>query len=410
MKICILTLEQVNRDCSISGGALRVTGLKYCLERMGHEVHILQRESGQDHLKDVFYFEMSDAQSDGLLHTNIDEKLNEISPDLIIVEQWGLLEWFDSEVPVVVDLHGSLIWENFYKGYQSDEQTRAKLICLSRADGIIVPGERQYYYFLAWAQMAGLRDLDKRLSIVPLVLDYTFYSTNTESCNDTIVMGGATWPWVKQVSEKVLREHLDGEGIGLLSRFYSPTDTSIKHGEDKVVKMAGISHRKLIVEYSQSLAAFDLYELNMERKLAITTRSIEYMYCGLPLIYSEGLELSDLIEKYELGILVKSPEDLFKMKELKTRLLDCKENLKQYKLSNHYFDKAQESLQCILNLRKKKNILSPLTKIEVERRSFRKRVGELESLDSNTQTKHGNSFFKELWLKDMEEIYKRNLK
>lgn len=409
MKICILTLEQMNRDYSLSGGALRVYGLASVLGSMGHDVVILQKQSSYESLESVICFEMTDASNDGLLSTNINEQLSEISPDLILVEQWGLLEWFDSEVPVVVDLHGSLVWENYYKGYRDDEQTRAKLICLSRADAIIVPGERQYYYFLAWAQMAGLPQLEDRLQIVPLVLDSSFYSPIEISESSTIVMGGATWPWIKSLPEDQLKEYFRDQGMNLISRNYNPKESSISYSQKKMTETSGKAHKQIAKEYCQSLAAFDLYELNIERKLAITTRSVEYLYCGLPIIYPTGLELSQLIQKHKIGILINDPKELYNYKDIKNRLIECKQNLSKYNLNNFFLEKCQETLQTILNLPKKKNTLSPLTKIEVERRNYRKKVGELESQRINKNSKLDESFYKELWLDDMKEIYKRKI-
>ncbi|MCO4782413.1 MAG: hypothetical protein KC646_08815 [Candidatus Cloacimonetes bacterium] len=410
MKICIITLEQTNRNYSLSGGALRVTGLKYLLQSMGHEVVVLQKEGPQDLNEDTYSFQMTEAKSDGLLHTDISDKILEISPDQVIVEQWGLLEWFETEVPVIVDLHGSLIWENYYKGYRDEQQTRAKLICLAKADAVIVPGERQYYYFLAWSQMAGLKELDQRLRIVPLLLDESFYEHKVNKESSTIVMGGATWPWVKQLPEEKLQRYLEKENLTVLSKFYQPQDTSIHHNDDGAIVKTGEAHNTLIKQYCQSLAAFDLYEINMERKLAVTTRSVEYLYCGLPIIYSKGLELSDIVENNGLGILIDQPSELFKLTKLKSKLQECKRNVFQFNLKHYFFDKAQESLDCILNLTKKKNTLSPITNIEIERRLYRKRVGELESSGPKQGGLSEDSFYKDLWLKDMETIYKRNLK
>jgi hypothetical protein len=43
---------------------------------------------------------------------------------------------------------------------------------------------------------------------------------------------------------------------------------------------------------------------NPERELAFTTRTVEFMWAGLPVIYNDYAELSDLIGRYQAGWLV----------------------------------------------------------------------------------------------------------
>ncbi|PCJ20087.1 MAG: hypothetical protein COB02_05675 [Candidatus Cloacimonadota bacterium] len=412
MKICIVTLEHINRDYTISGGALRVLGLNFLLEKIGHEVLILRKSSDVVAKDGIITFDLANAEKNGLIKTDLNEKINNIQADLLIVEQWGLLEWFDVDVPVIVDLHGSLIWENYYKSYQSDEQLRAKIICLSKADGIIVPGQRQYYYFMAWAQMSGLQEISKRLKIVPLILDDSIYKNENICHNDTIVMGGATWPWVHQLSKESLSKYLTDQKLNLYSKFYSPNESKLcPSNESKKTSNIGVAHHTLIKEYTKSLAAFDLYELNMERKLAITTRSIEYLYCGLPLIYSEGLELSDWIKKNDLGIILKDPKMIYEIDSLKVILENKKLKVQKFLRENSFLDKALENLTCILKLSKKKNTLSYITKVEKERREYRKQVGELKSMQTVKKTcSKYSSFYEKLWFEDMKDIYKGTTK
>jgi hypothetical protein len=45
----------------------------------------------------------------------------------------------------------------------------------------------------------------------------------------------------------------------------------------------------------------DVMQRNPERELAFTTRTVEYMWCGLPVIHHDYDELSDLIREYEAG-------------------------------------------------------------------------------------------------------------
>ena len=60
-------------------------------------------------------------------------------------------------------------------------------------------------------------------------------------------------------------------------------------------------HINLIDCYSEASIAWDYYPDSWERQLAITTRTVEYLYCGIVPIYSQDLELSELIKSSKLG-------------------------------------------------------------------------------------------------------------
>ena len=69
-----------------------------------------------------------------------------------------------------------------------------------------------------------------------------------------------------------------------------------------------VSHDDLIARYLRSHVAIDVMRRNPERELAFTTRTVEYLWCGLPVIYHDYAELSDYIRDYQAGWIV-DPED-----------------------------------------------------------------------------------------------------
>ena len=79
-------------------------------------------------------------------------------------------------------------------------------------------------------------------------------------------------------------------------------------------------HIELINSYSEASLAWDYYPDSWERQLAITTRTVEYLYCGLVPIYCRGLELSELIKRLEIGICLKNPMELLDISNLKDRV------------------------------------------------------------------------------------------
>jgi hypothetical protein len=62
-----------------------------------------------------------------------------------------------------------------------------------------------------------------------------------------------------------------------------------------------IPRNELIRIYCQSHIAIDLMQRNAERELAFTTRTVEYLWCGLPVIYNDYAELSEYIAQYQAG-------------------------------------------------------------------------------------------------------------
>ena len=133
-RVCILSLEHLNRAYPLSGGALRVGGLCYLFRSLGFEVSILRPASLVPPSFSEFVFSPGQCWNE----------LQKLSPDLIVVEQWALLDDLPPlEVPVICDLHGSLYWENWYKSYRDPKQLMAKVHCLQKADYFFVPGWRQ---------------------------------------------------------------------------------------------------------------------------------------------------------------------------------------------------------------------------------------------------------------------------
>ena len=83
----------------------------------------------------------------------------------------------------------------------------------------------------------------------------------------------------------------------------------------------------------------------MERQLAITTRTVEYLYCGIVPIYSQDLELSELIKKLEIGICLTDPTELLDITNLKDRVKVCRQNIFEKFPACWQLDKCLEDLQ-----------------------------------------------------------------
>jgi glycosyltransferase involved in cell wall biosynthesis len=65
---------------------------------------------------------------------------------------------------------------------------------------------------------------------------------------------------------------------------------------------------ELLDHYRRADVALDLMRRNNERDLAFTTRTVEYLWCGLPVVYGDYGELAPLVREYDAGWIV-SPDD-----------------------------------------------------------------------------------------------------
>jgi hypothetical protein len=63
-------------------------------------------------------------------------------------------------------------------------------------------------------------------------------------------------------------------------------------------------YAELLDLYRAADLAFDLFTRNPERELAFNTRTVDYLACGLPPLYSDYAELAGPIGRYEAGFVL----------------------------------------------------------------------------------------------------------
>jgi len=308
----------------VCGGGIRVWGIGKGLELSGHEVvYSLPEELVCDDMSLP-----AEIRSNAHEPEKLNDLILEVMPDLIIIEQWGLATYLnDLKIPLAIDLHGPLSLENAYKqksNFLSDALT--KIEALSKADLLICPGQYQKQYFYTWFMMAGVDPLDPGIAVVPVGMDPKL-PEKKNAPHPHLVYGGVTWPWIDpfpgiEIAAKMVSENPDAEFDLYIQNpplmhdhpLYSINKNITKNygdklkGFDRVKCHDFIPHDQLRAKYSQATAAVDLYKHNPERQLACTTRTVEYMWTGLPVIYSHYAELAKVIEKYDAGWIL-DPED-----------------------------------------------------------------------------------------------------
>jgi glycosyltransferase involved in cell wall biosynthesis len=264
----------------------------------------------------------------------------EVEPDVIVICNWAiapnLAQQEATRVPVVLDQHGPHLLEQEYQRLGTrDANTRVKLAALAAADYFACAGLRQLDYFewflrnAAWSEA----DLAARVFAIPFSLDPE--SPMHEPVGAvTFVYGGVWLPWQDPSTGLLtLVDELEARGSGTL-RLYGGKHPWIDVGSGvfelltarlqqsaRVVQEGRLSHADLLARYATAHVAFDLMERNPERELAFTSRTVEYLWCGLPVVYNDYSELSELIREFDAGWTV-SPGDADAIRGVVAEILD----------------------------------------------------------------------------------------
>jgi GT2 family glycosyltransferase len=299
-----------------TGAGLRAWGLGQGLKSCGHEVIYSMPRAAL-----AGYEEAVPPGAADLAWTtvNIPAVFRAAEPDVIVACGWHLMNFMPTErlgVPVIVGQHGPNYLEREYQGYGTpSENSRQKIEALRKADYFICAGERQMVYFQSWLERAGWTEQERceRTVVIPFSLSPDLPQRDPQR-ELTFVYGGVFLPWQDpSIGLSTLVEFLEHRNCGKLLFFGSKHPSSeIDPGifEDLLVHLKKssrvtapgmVSHDQLIAEYTRAHVAIDVMKRNPERELAFTSRTIEYLWCGLPVIYHDYAELSDYIRAYNAG-------------------------------------------------------------------------------------------------------------
>lgn len=249
----------------------------------------------------------------------------QVRPDVLLLQHWPWANALPKPYPyTVIDLHGPIILESLFRiGDQIRELVHRKLNAFARADFFTCAGERQRNYFYAWLTLAGF-DLRKvPLEVVPFSLapecpEHIFPDDDTI----TFVYGGVFLPWQDPVfGLRVLIEEMAAAGKGHLYFFggnhpwlqmpkqprFEQIQDMLMHSPHATLSPA-IPRDELIGRYQRASVAWDVMSYNCERGMAFTSRTAEYLWAGLPVVYNHYSELSEYIRRYDAGWIV-DPED-----------------------------------------------------------------------------------------------------
>lgn len=336
-RVLVVTSEiPAGLGCPTAGGGLRAWNLAAGLKQRGFDVQYALMEPvtqgrnlPEEHTRYIWTQE------------NLGRIVLEASPEVLVFCQWDPLSFLDdAPCPVVVDLFGLLLLENWYRrAGEIQVQAQTKLRTLSKADAFLVTSPTLRAYFTAWLTMSGVFPDDFPLLDVPISLPDEMPPLPDRSAQGELVFvySGIFWPWQNPTLPlRTLAETLDRKGKGRLvicggqhpvhqvppavaeisSRFLKELEAFAR------VEIRGlVPHEELMAEFAAMDVAVDLMEPNIERELSSPIRSACYLWAGLPPVVSSYLYLAKDLEQAEAGWSA-DPTDADEMKRLFEWMLD----------------------------------------------------------------------------------------
>lgn len=253
---------------------------------------------------------------------NINRVISEVSPDVLVVQHWPTVYSIDTaHLPTALDLHGPILLETMFQENPNYESLkRMKIEAFHKCDFFTCPAERQKYYFYPWMMLGGCDLRNTGIEVIPISLSPDV--PPFEKPGDIrFVYGGVLLPWHNPTTGlETLVETIEANGKGTLSVYCGKHPyVNIPPGKlqqlleqfrssPRVVVSGMLPRDDILDVYRHASVAFDAMERNPERELAFTTRTVEYMWCGLPVVHQDYSVLAPYIERYRAGWLV-NPDD-----------------------------------------------------------------------------------------------------
>ncbi len=305
------------------GSGLRAWGIGQGLRSRGHDVLFSMPKAVLAGREELIPPEIAALTWETF---TLGDVIRKAEPDVVVVCNWPILAlvpaaWID--VPIVLDQHGPHFIEREFQNAGNDaDNTMYKLDALRKADFFTCAGHKQREYFRSWLERAGWTEAEQqeRVAAMPVSLSPEL-PDRQPAAELTFVYGGVFLPWQDPTPAlTMVVETLEAQQTGRLCFFggrhpvYTVNPGMLEELAERlqksprVVAPGMVSHDELIEHYRRAHVAVDVMRRNRERELAFTTRTVEYLWCGLPVIYHDYAELSDLIREYRAGWIVE-PND-----------------------------------------------------------------------------------------------------
>ncbi len=351
------------------GSGLRAWGLGQSLIARGHHVRFAMPREALGQAKQSLPPEVIELAWEP--HT-LARVAQIADPDVIIVCNWPILDLLPTEnirVPIILDQHGPHNIEREYQKYgDPEDNARRKLNALRKADYFTCAGKKQLRYFQTWLVRAGWGEQERQTRAIAIPVSLSPDLPEHHPAEElTFVYGGTFLPWQDpSLGLTLLVEELDRRARGKLYFFggkhpFYPVDTGIFESllarlktSPRVIAPGTLPHAELIARYARADVAMDVMKRNPERELAFTTRTVEYLWCGVPVVYGDYAELTDYIREYDAGWIV-NPEEPEQIRAALAEIFDHPEivaeksrNAQRLARERLTWDRTSEELDCLV--------------------------------------------------------------
>lgn len=247
--------------------------------------------------------------------TNQHEILERVKPDVAIwcsPYGWSLPSTYRAACKLVVDLHGPTNVESSYIAQRPlQDSTRELIEKLTRFDHWLTVCEEQRNYFTGLLCAGGVPAADINLSLVPVAVPASGARVRKTSDTLSLIFAGGFYPWqdpsgILLRAARVLQElggHLHICGTPHRNLSTAKIDRLLRDlASYSSVTLHGYLPRPNLLElYGTASCALDLMPTSLERRLAVTTRTVEYLAYGLPPIYNNYAPLAEPIARHGAG-------------------------------------------------------------------------------------------------------------
>ena len=276
--------------------------------------------------------------------SELDAFVRQHAPDAVVLQHWGLFSEFREKLPcpLAIDLAGPHLLERRLWGSPDPAaDLREKIAALAAADFTTCSGAFQRHYFLPFLIQAGHDPRAPLCPVIPFSLSPDLPEPAPDRDLSAFVFAGMFLPW--QDPEKVLRtavEVIEERGKGRLlfiggphpggdvsgGRFDSLLEFLSQHPAVEVHPV--MPFEELLGLLRGAGAAIDLMPGNAEREIAFPTRTVTYMWAGLPVIHNDYDELAEPIRRAKAGWVL-PPHDTAALRRTLVRLIGHKEDVER---------------------------------------------------------------------------------
>ncbi|CAN5298542.1 hypothetical protein BH09SUM1_BH09SUM1_09380 [soil metagenome] len=274
----------------------------------------------------------------------LDDFIAAQKPAAIVFQHWGLFREMkrDPGCPVAMDLAGPhLLERRLWNSPDPQADLREKLHALSRVDFTVCSGDFQRHYFLPFLIQAGHDPRELLCPVIPFSLSPDLPSPAADRDFASFVFSGMFLPWqdpeaTLRTVVKVLEERQRGKLL-FIGGPHPSGDVSggrfdrlqeFLEGSSLVEVLPVMPFDKLLGRLRACGTAIDLMPRNAERELAFPTRTVNYLWAGLPVIHNDYDELAEPIRRDKAGWTLDAA-DTQGLERLINRLLGHREDVEK---------------------------------------------------------------------------------